>query len=222
MKKLLSLSSAILFSMLLSGQTTGHFTMDVKAFKNDQPDPKKNTVIEYHFNGSEVAFVLPDSKNKTIIIMNPQTRVSTTLIDDGKSKTGTKMKLPNLLLGKDDPGKTYTVTATDESKVIDGYNCRKYLFENEDYTGYIWVTNDIKWPYAEMANLFGKMLGSQNSSFIKINGDLTGFPILAWQKEKKGKDSFETSYKNIETGKYNQVLFDTTGYEVTDMTQFMK
>lgn len=220
MKKFSLILGMIVLSVATIAQTKGHFNMTTKTFKNNEPTGKE-IVSQFHFMNDEVAFVMPDGNKKTTSIMNPETHMMTTLIDDNGKKSGTKMKMPAIMMKEGEDKDPVTITPTTETKVINGYNCKKFTMENTEYTGYIWITQDVKWNYSEFANKMGKMV-SRGTKGAKLDPNMKGFPIQVYQQEKKGKNSYETTYSDIVVGNCNEDLFSTAGYDITDVSQYQK
>ncbi len=225
MKKISLFLAGMLVSVSILAQSKAQFTMTMKSFKNGVPE-KETHSIDYNIKDGEIAVHTPEKDKSMTIIMNPETKMMTTLMESKGRKSGSKMKMPEMMMAKEgeperDPVK---LTATNEHKEINGYKCTKYEMESTKYNGYIWMTQDVKWNYADFAKSMSKM-GSRmnkNSAVVKIDEAIKGFPILMFQKEKEGKDSFEVSYSNIQIGKCNEAMFSMEGYEITDVSQFQR
>ncbi len=223
MKKISLLIFAAFVAIGSFAQTKGKFTMTTTTYKNEVVNGKEPVVSQFHFMNNEVAFVNKEKDGKTTVIMNPESHMITTLMDKNGSKTGTKMKMPSMLLKETVDKDPMVITVTSETKTINGYNCTKYTMENGEYTGYMWMTKDVKWNYADFANKMGKMLSRGNKgTMMKMDAGMTGFPVLVYQKEKNGKNAYETSYSDIVVGNCNEDLFSTAGYEITDMSVYQK
>jgi hypothetical protein len=75
------------------------------------------------------------------------------------------------------------VTPTEEKKIIEGYNCRKYLVDMAMMQGVYWVSKDVK-GYAELRSIGRKMgaMADKNPMLRQMNiaamiDKLDGFPV---------------------------------------------
>lgn len=106
------------------------------------------------------------------------------------------------------------VTATDETKVINGFKCRKYVIKETASTATVWLTQDIPFsvtPLLEMLKLTDGMDATMKASFplegsIKDNktGEISTFKVVV---EKKAVD---------------EKLFALPEMPVLDMTPLVK
>ena len=112
------------------------------------------------------------------------------------------------------------IKATDEYKTIEGYKCRKYIYENDKYISELWVTNDNKLDYVKMNNaLFNVFANSKDpnqNAYYKAG--MKGFTIQTHMmpKDKRMQECIMTM-KDIKLGSVPAEMFSTAGYEITDM-----
>ncbi|MEM9928377.1 MAG: DUF4412 domain-containing protein, partial [Bacteroidota bacterium] len=118
----------------------------------------------------------------------------------------------------------FTFTQTGERKVIDGYNCEKFIIEDtqEGYRTESWVTQDIKVNsydiFSGMMGMFGGGPAKQkNSPANAFAGGYEGFPILAITTD--GKSTHETRFKNLKFGEVeaDRSLLQTDGIQIQDI-----
>ncbi len=195
--------------------------------------PKNNGSIQYYYKDFDCASVMSFDKNKggmDRMIMNFKEGKSVMLMTDKKGKkTGMKMELKSFdwvaksAVKKDqamlEKGEA-EIKATDEYKTIEGYKCRKYIYENDKYISELWVTNDNKLDYVKMNNaLFNVFANSKDpnqNAYYKAG--MKGFTIQTHMmpKDKRMQECIMTM-KDIKLGSVPAEMFSTAGYEITDM-----
>ncbi len=201
----------------------------------EYPDrPKDNGTIQYYFKNYECSFVFKTAQGNSStdrMIMNYKEGKSTTLMTDKKGKkTGMVMEMKNYdwiinyavdkntkMLEDDDA----TIKKTDEYKTIEGYKCRKFIYE--DYTNTIeyWVSNSIDMKYVRMNqaafnNLYTGRKKTNENPYQKVgmNGLIIQTHILP--KNSRNEESIITM-KNIKFGNVPDGVFSTEGYEIATM-----
>jgi hypothetical protein len=103
-------------------------------------------------------------------------------------------------------GKQPVVKATTEKKVINGYNCTKYLVTDEDNTSELWVTKDIT---LNLSSLFGTDAPElADGAVIKGNN-----------KNTKTGETFSFDVKPTAQKVDDATFKIPAGYQQMDMTQ---
>lgn len=208
-------------SILIQSDFTGSFTMEITELKNGKPGKEGPVRISYYVKGDEVAIQPENTGNgNTIMIFNVKDKTMTTLIEQKGEKTGVKMKMPDVMLNSvSDNDSDYSITKTDESKEIDGYNCRKYLIDSKDNTGFAWVTEDVDLDFEKMFTFLqgDKQKGSQMQEF----SEMEGVPLEMYTKSKNKNEEFTMKMLNLKTGEVDAAIFNTAGYEIMDMQNMM-
>ena len=197
---------------------------------------KNNGSIDYYYKGYDCAAVMHFDRNSKSngsverTIMNFKEGKSLMLMTDKKGrKTGMSMELKsfdwiakaavkkdNDMLEKGDA----EIKATDEYKTIEGYKCRKYLYENEKYNSEMWVTNDSKIDFMKMNNalynVFANSKDPNQNAYMKAG--MKGFCIQAHMMPKDRRlEECILTFKNIKLGSVPSEMFTTEGYEITEM-----
>lgn len=200
----------------------GSFTMSVTEFKKGKPSKDSPIKIDYYFQDNQIAFAPEATKGQqTILIYNVSDRMMTTLINKDGEKTGMKMKMPKIKIdGKVKDNMEYSIKATEERKTIEGYSCRKYLIESEENSGYAWITEDVNIDYERIANLLNIDQKNSHASGLTLK-DLKGFAMETYTKSKKKDEAYEMKVTNLSIGKLEKNIFDTSDYNMTDMSSLM-
>lgn len=197
------------------------FTMEVSELKNGKPTKNDAMRMTYHINGNEIA-IKPemDEKQETLMIYNSENQTITTLIDQKGEKSGMKMKMPKMnMASEDSEDLDFTITPTNETKTIHGYECKKYLIESSDYTGHAWITEEVDISFEKMFSfLNNKKKG--NSKMPKF-GNLDGFAMETYSKSKKKDEEYIMKILDIKVGEVDESIFDTSDYAITDMSNLM-
>lgn len=195
--------------------------------------PKNNMTVDYYFKNYECAAIFTSQKTNGSMdrmIMNFKDGKSTMLMTDKKGrKTGMVMEMKNydwaIKNAVDKNNKKVengdaSITATDEYKTIEGYKCRKYLFEDQNNKMDLWVCKDVGMDYLK----FNRAAGSAFSNSKTPGGDayrkagIDGVVIQThiYPKGGRNEEAIMTT-KNIKTGNIPEEMFSTAGYEVTTM-----
>lgn len=204
-----------------SNDFVGSFTMHFTELKKGKPTKNSPMKVAYYFNKDKIAFVPEVAQgDRTTMIYSLDDRVVTTLVDSKGEKTGMRMKMPKIHIEeKTGDASSYSVTPTDERKTIEGYACRKYLIESNEYTGHTWITEETKVDYARLFNFLN--VGQKNNVSAPALKDLKGFAMETYTKSKKGDVEVEMKVTDLRVGKVDEKVFDTSDYNVTDMTSLM-
>lgn len=195
--------------------------------------PKNNTEMYFAFKQFDCAMRMeakPDSKEETRIITNFKSGKAVTLTTDRKGrKTGMEMDMKlmtsmargsankeNELI---EEGKV-EIKVTDEYKTINGYKCRKYIYEHPQYTAFIWVTNDRLPVNARdfsfaMANAMNGSKGAPNTAcYQKLKGGVCiQTHIIPKQSRMEETIMTYTDFSNSAP----EAMFTTAGYEIQQM-----
>lgn len=199
-----------------------------------QMESSKNTSVEkISIISSEEKTLLKPSfsdpkESETTIIFNHTDGTMTTLMFDKKKnqKTGMKMKMPKIIVtnaetvqnkGKNTPTK-YTFTETNETQVIDGYLCKKYIYEDEKTTTVSWVTNDIKGNMGGIMNLVSIQNKGKNQEISNQISKVQGFMIESTSTNKTSGEITTIKIKNINLNTPEEKVFSTEGYQIQDLS----
>lgn len=204
-----------------SNDFVGSFTMHFTELKKGKPTKNSPMKVAYYFNKNKIAFVPEAAKgDRTTMIYSLDDRVVTTLVDSKGEKTGMRMKMPKINIEeKTGDASSYSITPTDERKTIEGYACRKYLIESDEYTGHSWITEEANIDYARLFDFLN--VGQKNSVSAPALKDLKGFAMETYTKSKKGDVEVEMKVTDLSVGKVDENIFDTSDYNVTDMSSLM-
>ncbi|MBK6329907.1 MAG: DUF4412 domain-containing protein [Bacteroidetes bacterium] len=195
--------------------------------------PKNNVTLDYYFKNYECASVFKMQKENSGIdrmIMNFKAGTSTMLMTDRKGKkTGMTMELKNYdWVAKNAVNKSNkmledgdaTITPTDEYKTIEGYKCRKYLYEDQNYKSDMWVSNQVGMDYMQFNqaaySAFANAKNQNNNAYYKAG--IHGVVIQHHMYPKGGRsEEAIMTLKNIKSGYAPDEMFSSAGYEVTKM-----
>lgn len=208
-------------------------TMSYKVTIEYPDKPKNNTEMHYYFKQFDCVMLMPQKEGKSEemrVITNFKSGKATTLTTDKKGrKTGMVMDLKMMtsmdrgVANKEnqmlEDGRS-EIRMTDEYKTINGYKCRKYIYDHPKYTAEMWVTQD-KLPVNASDFTFGManaMSGSQQSIntsyYSKIKGGVCIQTHLI-PKDRHMQESIMT-YSEFSAQAPDQ-MFSTAGYELQEM-----
>ena len=197
-------------------------------------ESSKNTSVEKISIASteEKTLLMPifsdPKESETKIIFNNEDATMTTLIFDKKKnqKTGIKMKMPKITVtnsetiqtkGQNVPTK-YTFTETNETKDIDGYTCKKYIYEDDKATTTSWVTQEIKGNMGGIMNLVSIKNKGKNQDISNQLSKMQGFMLESSSINKISGEITTIKIKNIHLNTPEEKVFSTEGYQVQDLS----
>ncbi len=202
---------------------TGSFTMNYEIREaNAKPNLGK---IKYAFDGFLVSLIPSFANtNKAIASMNTiinskDNEMMNLTIDMKGKKSGLLLKLPKQVISKDttiQTAKPIVIKKTNESKVIEGYKCEKYVIDYTDTSSIVsWVTNDIALNSSDLLKLIN--MGFRGKSpFSKTNlSDIKGTALETTITKKDGS-STKITVTEISKKKPDAVVFSYDGYNVAD------
>ncbi|MTB52716.1 DUF4412 domain-containing protein [Lewinella sp. W8] len=161
------------------------------------------------------------------MIFNTQTGKTTLVTTDKKGEQSAfRMRVPKLnksrLWDMEDMEERFSITATGERKVINGYNCEKYIVKDleEGTTTTSWITKDVGMNAQDVFSNFANMAGAGKNNLPspeKFAAAYEGFPIESTTTD--GKTTFIMTFTDIKIGadKMDKKVLDLTGVEVQDM-----
>lgn len=166
-----------------------------------------------------------EAQETSRMILNTQDGKTTMITTDKQGrKEGFRMKMPGLRQHDVEAAEAavehITIEQTTETRVIDGYNCLKYIVKDSEnnITTESWVTTEAGLNaqdiYGGMMNAFGAKAKKQGSSTNALAGGYEGFPILTISND--GKSTFTCQYTNLKVGEDNidKSVLDITGIPV--------
>lgn len=153
------------------------------------------------------------------IINSKDNEMMNLTIDMKGKKSGLLLKLPKQVISKDttiQTAKPIVIKKTNESKVIEGYKCEKYVIDYTDTSSIVsWVTNDIPLNSSDLLKLIN--MGFRGKSpFSKTNlSDIKGTALETTITKKDGS-STKITVTEISKKKPDAVVFSYDGYNVAD------
>jgi GLPGLI family protein len=211
-------------------------TMSVKIEMVFPANAKANATMEYYYKGFECASLMSfaqDESGLNRMIMNFKEGKMMMLMQDKKGKkTGMEMNLKSFdweesvteeVVDAANSQESLKIKTTNEYKTIEGYKCRKYIYESEDAVSILWITKDINMNYLDynqaMYQAFSNSKSTQGNAFEQagMNGMLIQNHMIPKQNK---QDECIMTFKNIKLGNVPDAMFSTTGYEVMKMPSF--
>lgn len=208
---------------------TGSYTM--KFTVKETNGKMQSGEIKSAFEGVQMASIPTFSADKnmnvrTVFNMNDNTMTMYFFDVKKNKKNGMMMKIPSITQNNNTTEQkiTNTIQKTNETKIIDGYNCTKWIINYSDgATCVAWISKDLHINTAEAISFFTKGMKGKKSP---INTDCANINACALQSTYTAKDGSTVNMKmtDIKIGKPDAAFFSSSGYEVTDVTgiQFFK
>lgn len=218
MKKIFSIFFVALFAWSVQAQSPnsfiGNIDFSIKGADNvDMSVSTKEWQTAMNVkakNGENVVMIFDHKKDNVTILTNDG--------PNGKYAIVTSMKnIPMAQIEeKVDKNNDVKIEKTNETKVILGYECQKYIITSEDGVAETWLTDKITFnPFESLSKMGNKMNTSITNSY---KDKLNGLAMHTIFKDNKGKET-EIKVTAIDN-KPNEKLFSTAGYQIMDMSSF--
>lgn len=167
------------------------------------------TAMEMNHDGNDVRILLDNKEGY-------MTMITTT---DGETQAF-RMRQRTVDMADVMPDESnYEITATGNTRVIDGYNCKEYIIKHEEGTTTTWTTDEVKGlDMQALARSFASISSQQKNMKQQKYFDIGGVPIEATTVSNNGKETTTIHYYGFKTG--NDVsldAFDTSGVEVMNL-----
>lgn len=170
-----------------------------------------------------------ENNEQTRMILNTQDGKTTMITTDKKGQTsGFRMKMPGARSAAESSVENVmdgiTIEETNETRVIDGYNCRKYIVTDtkRETVTESWVTTEAginsREIFAGMMSAFGGKAGKQKGGpGTALAGGYDGFPILSISND--GKSTYTMRFKDLKVGEANmdKSVLDTSGVQIQSL-----
>lgn len=200
------------------------------------PDkPQNNMTIQYYFKNYDCVVVYKTENQNTGVdrtLLNFKEGKSTTLMTDKKGKkTGVVTELKSFdWLAKSAAEKNnkalkdgdVTLKATDEYKTIEGYKCRKYIYEDMNHRMDMWMANNVGIETVQLnqamysSAIYSSAKNVSNYAYQKASANGVAIQTHIYPKSPRQEESVMT-IKNIKNGSVSDAMFSTEGYEIAKM-----
>lgn len=160
-------------------------------------------------------------------IFDTQDGTTTLITSENGQRSGTRVRMPSFNIDVSDEVAEeldkYTMTNTGETKVINGYNCTKWVVTNKE-TGEVtesWITQDIDLDAQEVFTGIMRMSGGKPGQANNNLAPYEGMAVLTTMTDKKGTKT-TVEYQDIRVGEANvdRSILDTSGVDIQDLTRF--
>ncbi len=197
---------------------------------NGQRKKDEDGNISWFIDEYKVAIVpvakLNGEQQDTRMIVNRKKGTMTMLTNDGGEKQGVIMKMNDINLNIEDTEleeeiENTTVKITNETKIIDGYKCKKVLASSDDVETETWITDQVPLSIDKLFGLMSFNIQSKGKNpYEEKFGHIKGLPIESTSKDKTTGEVSKMSIKNIVRGYVDKSKFSTEGYQMSAMPNF--
>jgi hypothetical protein len=176
-------------------------------------------IIHFTFDTWATGMTMVSEDGNARVLFDNQDGFMTVISESKGELQGFRMRQPQMDYTKAIPEESeYTITATGNSRVIDGYNCQEYLIESEDATTNSWVTTELDVDMAAMARAMTAQARQAKKSGGQKFYNLKGFPIESTSVSKNGKETTISHFYNVKIGgDIDKSVFDTSGVTITSL-----
>jgi len=193
------------------------FSMDVTS--TNSRGKEDQAIIHLTLDTRATGMVMESEDGNARVLFDNQDGFMTVISENKGELQGFRMRQPQMDYTKAIPEEgEYTITATGNSRVIDGYNCQEYLIESEDGTTHSWVTTELDVDMAAMARAMTAQARQTKKSGGQQFYNIEGFPIESTTVSKNGKETTVSHFYNVKIGAdIDKSVFDTSGVTITSL-----
>ena len=216
MKKILLTVTAFVMCTAAFAQFEGTFTMTIESAKFQEP-MDMNMTVKGNLSCMEIPSMAASGMVKSIINNEAQTMIICN--DRGGRRIGMKVNMKDAERFAPQEAKPATFTETAETKVIDGYKCKKIIMESEDAKNDLWMTTDLE---MSMKNLLTSVSANRSPGSIMLRnlqrgyGDQKGVALEVYSVNKKTKEEFTMTIHNIKKVKVDDKIFNTDDFQLME------
>jgi hypothetical protein len=204
----------------------GSFKMNFETSKGGKPVKDESGEMEFFVDKFQVAIITTvTDEGETRMILDRKTAQMTMLTTDKKGKkTGIKMKMLKVVLQDDGLGNDDSdakITITNEKKTIEGLSCTKVIVEDDEHYTVAWVTDEKNISLYEIFNYLSISSRENKSSKQDKYSNINGLALEAATQNKNSGETTLVKVTNLKKGSVDSKAFETSGYELMDMSQMM-
>ncbi|MCW5898346.1 MAG: DUF4412 domain-containing protein [Flavobacteriales bacterium] len=203
----------------------GSFRMVMHSLKDGKEEKGSPYTMELH-SKADMVLMKPEVKEKGMREMGILTDLKgkwqyTMMTDDKGKRTAMKMRKMKLTMPDDaesqEDGKAPKVERTNETRTIEGHNCRKYVVTSEDGRWVGWVAEALEAPFMDMMRSFG---GGGLPQARSAPGGVNGFAMESEFTSADGRETMRILTRDLVVGKVDDKVFSLQGYDVMEMPVF--
>lgn len=211
------------------------FSMDMEIVSTKRNGKEEEMIMKMAITRTQIGqeSIVADKGRKADArsIFDTQTGKIIMITQDGNGEsTAMRMKAPNLKkmserfnATPEDYLKGISYEETGETKVIDGYNTRKFVVTNanDGSTTESWVTTETGIKTQDLYKAMMSVLGGGGEMSSSSRPPIDGIAIHSISTTKKG-ERVEMRYKNIKVGEtqMDKSILDVSGLEIMDIPGF--
>ena len=204
---------------ITSNDFIGSFVLQADTRVNGQTVPDESGTTRYTFLRDKTGVQPLNSPGSPALIYDLQNRTLTTVKSQNGNKNAVVIKRPDAKIEKSGK-RDVTVTPLTVTRNIQGYDCKKYLIDKPDEIVTMWVADEFYYNF-RILMLSGQ---AQNRNGGEFSGDhfktIYGFPVKMTVESKTEDRVTEILLRDIKSGNPDDSLFDLSGAQITDMTEY--
>ena len=206
MKKQIILLAAVLITGTINAQFEGSYILKMESSSSKKPIPDMKFTVKGDMATGEIVDRSQANGFKKNI-MNKKDRTMLMLMDKNGNKVAMKNKMPEVKASPNDQSEP-KITATGKTKMIEGYNCKEIISENEESTADLWTTDELGLSMTDMLGFAGKTNDPVYGNAISLETTISN---------KKDNSKTVMYIKNIKKYSVPDSQFSTEGYQIMEM-----
>lgn len=201
---------------------TGGMTMTYETKISGNTDAEASGKSKYYFDRFQSAYQ-PIERNgsaNVTMIYDLKKKTMTTVQHRANDKTAIVIKRPAVTVSKGTSTENPKVTRLSSTKTIQGYQCHKYLVENDNELMTLWVAEDLRYNFHNLMLSVQNQTKKSSKAARNFSSEVKGFPLEIVVESKTDDEVTTIKISNLEVGFVDPSIFDLSDCEVTDMTSY--
>ncbi|MBK6622487.1 MAG: DUF4412 domain-containing protein [Saprospirales bacterium] len=199
----------------------GSFVMKVEVSRDGSSTPAVSETRTLHFAEKATAVQITSSAGEpATVIYDLEKNTMTTVKQGAGGKVAIILKKPvskRIALTSEN----IKTTALSSTKLIEGQQCAKFLVETPDDFITIWVASGLEYNYDLLMRSSNTQQSSiQNLLKVSSNYGILGLPMEMVIESKINNEIVQMNLSALKIGVVDAAVFDITGADVTDMTEY--
>lgn len=200
---------------------TGSFTMKYEVKTGGEVNHGASGTAIYHFDRFKSVYqpLETDGTKNVTMIYDLEKRTMTTVQDRGNVKSAVILKRPAVTVPKQDETAP-KITRLSSTRTIQGHQCYKYLVEKQNEIITLWVAEDLVYNFHKLMLSVQNQNKKSEKAATHYSNQISGMPLQMTIESKTEDEAIVIDIRALEIGFIEPSLFDLSGCQVTDMTDY--
>ncbi|MEM6398231.1 MAG: DUF4412 domain-containing protein [Bacteroidota bacterium] len=201
------------------------YSMTMEVTQVNRRGKEENTSMKMAVDTEAFGVHIVDEGEESRMILDTQNGKVTVISNADGEQTAVRMRMPNLTSPEEaeetmeEAIANVTIERTGETRVIDGYNCEKVIYNNteEGYVTEAWVTDEVELTALDLGGPFMKMYKTKGAANSSLSQPYQEFPLESTTTDKRGNVT-NMKIRDLKVGAdADHSILDVSGITVQDM-----